>query len=160
MKYLKREINDEMTTYEAVEPDKYEPNDAVNSHLYLRTAYTPQSELIQEFPHERLYKENEQMELFRHHINPASNEVRTVAGTERGRTHFPLLLAVANNDSLRNFGIPLTPPDNLSRHSLKVAKNLQERGLISPDVKLPGSPTNSITFDYSPESHYYYEDPS
>lgn len=158
LKYLKNELAEEVTTYEAAEPDRYEPDTHVRSHVYMRTRYTPADDYIHYFPREGLYHNDAQKELFYHSHTPAVNEVRTVSGTERGRAHFPLLLSVANNDSLRKFGIPLSPPDDLSIHSLRVVRNLQNRGLVDPDASIPESPTNSITFDAQPDWHPIYDD--
>jgi hypothetical protein len=86
--------------------------------------------------------------------------VRSVGGTERGRTHFPILLSIANNDSIKNYNQPLSAPDNLSKHSLKIVKNLQQRGVIERNPDIPAYPTNDITFDDDPDwvsSHGFEE---
>lgn len=129
------------------------------SHLAMTTRFFPQINRIDYEPlgpdlsksgDYREYKEGEQMELFHHRITPAVHEVSYVSGTERGRTHFPLLLSIVNNDSLRRHGIPLSPPTDLSKHSLKFTKNLQNRGLLDQSIDIPNEPTNDMKFEKYP----------
>lgn len=127
-----------------------------NEHLYIRTDFYPEendtfipSPESAEMYHD-LAEENEQLTLFKHRYLPARSVVNNVGGTERGRTHFPLLLAIANNESLREHGIPLSPPKNLSDHSLKIVQGLNERGLLPKGTTIPPYAMNSITFDDYP----------
>lgn len=131
------------------------------SHLYVTTRYTPRYDQIyysdmydsSAFPNEweSMYKKGSQIGLFRHHTTPASNEVQFVEGTERGRTHFPMLLSIINNESMAQHGVPLTPSHDLSEHSLKFVNNLQRKGIVGDDPDIPGVPTNNMTFERYPD---------
>lgn len=97
------------------------------------------------------YGENDQLPLFHSYHKPAETRVATAFSTERGRTHAMVLLGIAKARGEQFVGpTTINPGDDLSRHSLRLAKNAQKRGLVSPDVSLPDEPTNSIEF-YPPE---------
>lgn len=154
--------------YFAGEPQKDDP-DFIDSHLSMATKYTPREDDIL-YPEEdqneylstrwdRQWIKGQQMQLFQHYMTPESHEVSYASGTERGRTHFPLLLSIANNDSMERYGIPLTPSHDLSHHSLKFVNNLQRKGIVGDDPYIPDEPTNNMTFENypSPKSVYNLE---
>jgi hypothetical protein len=71
-----------------------------------------------------------------------------------------VLLAIAKARGEQFVGpTTINPGDDFSRHSLRLAEGAKKRGLISPDVELPDSPTNRIEFFPSEgidpwDSHY------
>lgn len=99
------------------------------------------------------WKKDQQIEMFNHFHTPETTKVAYASGTERGRTHFPLLLSIANNDSMRRYGVPLTPDSDLSSHSLKFVNNLQRRGIVNDlEDNIPNAPTNNMTFQKYPSN--------
>lgn len=93
------------------------------------------------------YRENDQLPLFHAYHEPAQTRVGTAFSTERGRTHTMVLLAIAKARGEQFVGpTTINPGDDLSQHSLRLAEGAKKRGLISPDVELPDSPTNNIDF--------------
>lgn len=103
------------------------------------------------------YKNDEQLPLFETQHAPGWAKVNYLSSSLRGRTHAMRLLALAQNDLDRSTNpgerISLEPSYDLSKHSLKLARNLQDRGIVSKDVPLPEHPTNSIDF-WENESPY------
>jgi len=141
------------TTYVAGEYDKDDPTmlrSDIEVHVTHRPEYTHTYDVdldtIQNY-----YPKNAQLPLFAYDVTPAKHEVASVSGTERGRTHFPLLLSMANNDSMKRYNRPLEAPTDLSKHSLKIVKNLQQRGVIERNPEIPAYPTNDITFEDDPD---------
>lgn len=110
------------------------------------------------------YNENDQLPLFHAYHEPAQTRVGTAFSTERGRTHTMVLLAIAKARGEQFVGpTTINPGDDLSRHSLRLAEGAKKRGLISPNVELPDTPTNAI--DFFPSEGIdpfdsYYADPA
>jgi hypothetical protein len=87
----------------------------------------------------------EQQRLFKY--TPPEPEhflVQTLKGTRSGRVHSMHLLGIAKNIA-DDYGVPLRPSKDLSKHSLPIVKNLVKRGLVDSD-ELPSKPLNSLTF--------------
>ncbi len=135
-----------MAVDDAPDPD----TDLRRSHLRIHVTHEPTwgSDVINYNTDK--YAKDEQLPLFERNQRPGRHEVTEVTGTERGRSSFPLLLAIANRESLQRYGKPLTPSADLSPHSLKIVNNLKERGLVSRGHKTPEAPTNDRTFDVVP----------
>lgn len=94
------------------------------------------------------YKENDQLPLFHTEETPGKFRVGLVTGTERGRTHSMVLMAIAKARGEHFVGpTEIDPGDDLSPHSYALAKNLEKRGLLSADAELPNKPTNTYDFN-------------
>lgn len=94
------------------------------------------------------YKKDEQLPLFHTEETPGKFRVGLVTGTERGRTHSMVLMAIAKARGEHFVGpTEIDPGDDLSPHSHALAKNLKKRGLLSADIELPDRPTNTYDFN-------------
>lgn len=103
------------------------------------------------------YKKNDQLPLFHSVEEPGSFNVGLVTGTERGRTHAMVLLAIAKARGEEFVGpTQINPGDDLSPHSFALVKGAQKRGMISPNVNVPSAPTNAYDF-HEPEDVNTYE---
>lgn len=89
-----------------------------------------------------------QPKLFGMHTEPGRSELDLATGTKAGRAHFGNVVGMAANITQRDFGRSLETPNDLSPHSSKVVKHLQDRGLVShgADTEV----TNEMTFDRQP----------
>lgn len=90
-----------------------------------------------------------QIPMFEHHSEPGRASVDYASGTEAGRIHFPILLAIAQND-YNKIGRTLVPSHDLSPHSLKLTEHLSRRGLVDKS-DVPNGISNDMTFEDAPE---------
>lgn len=90
-------------------------------------------------------KSGEQQHLFKY-TPPVSEHfsVESLSGTRSGRVHSMNLLGLAMNIA-NDYGVPLRPSRDLSKHSRPLVENLVKRGLVD-SADLPTKKPNSITF--------------
>lgn len=90
-----------------------------------------------------------QIPMFEHHHVPGRATVDYAAGTEAGRVHFPILLAIAQND-FNKINRTLIPSDDLSPHSLQLTEHLAKRGLVK-ESDVPDHTSNDMDFEEDPQ---------
>jgi hypothetical protein len=86
--------------------------------------------------------ENTQLPLFRGRDNPAWNKVEVMEMTQSARAMAPTMLGVAQAQSIRETGRGLTASTDLSEHSSRMTRRLQESGHVPADVEVKA--TNSM----------------
>lgn len=109
--------------------------------------FVPETESQRQFVLDRIPKDH-QIPMFEHHYYPGSTTVDYASGTEAGRVHFPILLAIAQND-FNKINRTLTPSDDLSEHSLKLTQHLAKRGLVK-ESDVPSGISNTMNFHDKP----------
>lgn len=86
-----------------------------------------------------------QLPMFWQAHQPKHNEVFLLSMAKQHRAMTGTMLGVAHHDAVAKTGLGLTPSDNLSEHSLGMARGLAERGVVSRQ-QLPSAAKNDITW--------------
>jgi hypothetical protein len=95
-----------------------------------------------------------QMKLFGMYNRPGTSTVSYLMGTREGSRHAMTMLALAHNDTVKNYGRSLIPDSDLSPHSHKLAKHISDRTLNEDIAPRDDAPNNNMTFWSSPDPFY------
>lgn len=120
---------------------------AITNHPDEDETFVPTTESQRESIFHRTPR-GQQIPMFEHHYYPGKAEVEYASGTEAGRIHFPILLAIAQND-FNKINRTLVPSKDLSPHSLKLTEHLAKRGLVNEN-DVPDHTSNDMDFEDTP----------
>ena len=137
------------TTYEYTKPNHNLQEDRAHARLMMRytaphteTRYPKNYEYSQDWV-DRTTLPGNQIPLFTHSESPASNKVDFLSSTEAAKLSATTLLGIADYEAQLEGKPPVTPSHDLSKHSLRMVKKLEEKGVTSTHLD---SPTNSVGF--------------
>jgi hypothetical protein len=107
-----------------------------------RTSYPKDYEYNQKWVEDTTKYDN-QIPLFLHDSKPATTKVDAMESTKEDRVAAMTMMGIADRESQLEGRGPLTPSNDLSKHSLRMVKHLEEKGATTTDVT---SPTNDFSF--------------
>lgn len=130
-----------LAAQQSMEVTHYPP---VTSYHYPGSPREPGTDVARTDYFESQY--TDEPKLFGMAHDPGISMVTYMEGTERAKAIAPTMLGLAQLKTFRERGRFLQAPDDLSEHSVRMVKKLQEKGSIPTDELMRPTVTNQMDF--------------